>query len=88
MGRVGNAVAGTVESINGVRNGWTVGGGAAYAFAQNWNVFAEYRYTMVPSTTITFPIAQRSYNNSSTTNTIELGLNYKFDWAGPILARY
>ena len=88
LGQVGNAVAGTVETVKMDRSGWTAGAGAAYAFAHNWNVFAEYRYTKIPSTTVTFPIAQRSTNSSSNTNVIEVGLNYKFDWAGPMGGHY
>jgi opacity protein-like surface antigen len=87
-GQVGNAVAGTVETVSTNRNGWTAGAGIGYAFAQNWNVFTEYRYTGVPSTTITFPLAQRSTNSSSNTSVIEFGLNYKFDWGAPVVARY
>jgi hypothetical protein len=83
-----NAVAGTFESVNTNRNGWVAGGGLAYEFLQNWNVFAEYQYWSFQSMTVTFPIAQRSINSSTTANTIELGLNYKFDWGGPIGARY
>jgi high affinity Mn2+ porin len=81
-GQVGNAVAGTLESVNTSRNGWVAGGGLAYEFLQNWNVFAEYQYRSFQSMTVTFPIAQRSINSSTTANTIELG------WGGPIGARY
>jgi opacity protein-like surface antigen len=88
-GQVGNATAGTVETANITRNGWTAGAGIAYGFAQNWNVFTEYRYTSVPSTTITFPLAQRSTTSSSNTSVVEFGLNYKFDWgATQVVARY
>jgi opacity protein-like surface antigen len=83
-GQVGNAVAGTVETVNVSRNGWVAGGGLAYEFLQNWNVFAEYQYRSFQAVTITFPIAQRSTNTTTTANTVEIGLNYKFDWG----ARY
>jgi opacity protein-like surface antigen len=88
-GHVGNAVAGTVETADVTRNGWTAGAGVGYALTPNWNAFTEYRYTSVPSTTITFPLAQRSINSSSNTSVIEFGLNYKFDWgATQAAARY
>ena len=44
-GTLNNATAGADEAVNKGLLGWTGGGGIAYAFAQNWNVFAEYRYT-------------------------------------------
>jgi opacity protein-like surface antigen len=88
-GHIGNAVAGTVETADASRDGWTVGGGVGYALTRNWNVFTEYRYTSIRSTTITFPLAQRSSTSSSNTNVIEFGLNYKFDWgATQAAARY
>ena len=37
--------AGSDEAVNNYLSGWTAGAGVSVAFAQNWNVFAEYRYT-------------------------------------------
>jgi opacity protein-like surface antigen len=90
-GQVGNAVAGTVETANANRDGWTAGAGVAYALTRNWNAFTEYRYSGVSSTIVTFPLAQRSITSSSSNNSsvIEFGLNYKFDWgAAQAAARY
>jgi opacity protein-like surface antigen len=82
-GTVGNATPGTVETAStGHDNGWMVGAGIDYAFARNWDVFAEYKYAGVPDNTVTFPIAQRSTNVSSTTNAIEVGLNWRFNGSG------
>ncbi len=44
-GTLNLATAGTDEAVNTYLGGWTAGGGVAVAFAQNWNAFAEYRYT-------------------------------------------
>jgi outer membrane immunogenic protein len=87
-GMVGNAVPGTVETASTSNSGWTVGAGLDYAFARNWDVFAEYRYAPPRSLTITFPIAQRSTSITSTSNVIEAGINWRFNWGGPIGARY
>ena len=43
-GTLNAATAGTDEAVNQGLPGWTAGGGIAYAFAQNWSVFAEYRH--------------------------------------------
>ncbi|HEY7992169.1 MAG TPA: outer membrane protein, partial [Stellaceae bacterium] len=34
-----------ITSSNGIRTGWTAGGGLAYALTPNWELGAEYRYT-------------------------------------------
>jgi opacity protein-like surface antigen len=77
VGVVNNAVPGTMESVKPLLSGWTAGGGMAFAFADNWNVFAEYRYTRFVNT-VTFPLAQLSTTSTTAGNTVELGLNFKF----------
>ena len=57
-GALNLATAGTDEAMNTYLSGWTAGGGVAVAFAQNWNVFAEYRYTNYGSPTVTLPFSQ------------------------------
>ena len=69
--------------MNKYLGGWTVGGGAAFAFAQNWNVFAEYRRTSFRSSTVVLPFSQLSTTSTASVNTITLGVNYKFDWSAP-----
>jgi opacity protein-like surface antigen len=79
-GLVGNAGPGTVETASTSHIGWTVGAGLDYAFARNWDVFAEYRYVGNPDVIVTFPIAQRSTTNDVTTNVVEIGVNYRFNY--------
>jgi outer membrane immunogenic protein len=88
LGAVNGATAGTVETVSTHNTGWVVGAGLDYAFARNWDVFAEYRYASLQNITVTFPLAGRSINSTSTTNTIEAGLNYRFNWGGTVAARY
>jgi outer membrane immunogenic protein len=79
LGTTGLATAGTVERVNiNLTNGWTAGGGVAWGFARNWDVFAEYRYTRFSNNVITFPVAQRSTTSTSTSNAIEVGVDYRF----------
>jgi outer membrane immunogenic protein len=66
--------------------GWTSGGGIAYAFAQNWNVFAEYRYTSFAPTGLSLPFSQLMTTSTTTVSTIELGVNYKFTQGGQLAA--
>ena len=81
-GTFNNATAGTAEAVNGYLGGWTAGGGVAVALARNWNAFAEYRTTRFGSSTITLPFSQLAAQSTTTVNTIELGVNYKFNWSG------
>ncbi|HEY6258201.1 MAG TPA: outer membrane beta-barrel protein [Xanthobacteraceae bacterium] len=78
-GIVGNATPGTVESVSVNNSGWRAGAGLDYAFARNWDVFAEYKYARSQDITITFPIAQRSTTSHSTSNAIEAGVNWRFN---------
>jgi opacity protein-like surface antigen len=85
IGKTGNAIPGTVESGPANLTGWTAGGGLSFGFWRNWEVFGEYRYTSYQFNNIVFPIAQRSLTTTTVANSIEVGLNFKFN---PIFARY
>jgi opacity protein-like surface antigen len=92
-GTLNMATAGTDEAVNKYLNGWMLGGGAAFAFAQNWNVFAEYRYTDFGATTVTLPFSELVTTSTTKVSTVEVGVNYKFNWSatagqayGPSLA--
>jgi outer membrane immunogenic protein len=84
-------------SASDIRYGWTVGGGLEWAFARNWSVKGEYLYydlgsrpTLVgPQTNPANGIDFATYSGFHTRGSIaRAGLNYKFDWAGPVVARY
>lgn len=77
-----------------LRFGWTVGGGAEWAFARNWSVKGEYLYYDLGNRTITgFQTNPAggdfaTYNFSTRGNIVKAGLNYKLDWGAPVVARY
>jgi outer membrane immunogenic protein len=85
-GTVNLATAGTDEAVNTYLSGWTAGAGIAVAFTQNWNAFAEYRYTNYASTTITLPFSQVSTTFSNKVSEVDVGVNYKFNWSAPVPA--
>ena len=73
------------------KDGYTVGGGLEYMFAPNWSAKVEYQYynfgnTTVTSLAIPTPGNSASYNNDE--HTVNAGLNYRFGWGGPMVAKY
>ena len=91
--------AGTFSASNGgssTRWGWTVGAGIEWAFSQNWSVAGEYRYTDFGnrSTAFTIPdgfggvFATGTSSNRLTVEQATARLNYRFNWGGPVVARY
>jgi len=70
-------------------SGWTVGGGVEYMFAPNWSLKGEYMYAdysnenylraVVPTTGVDLGL---------TTHTVKGGVNYHFNWGGPVVAKY
>jgi opacity protein-like surface antigen/outer membrane receptor protein involved in Fe transport len=82
MGTLNNATAGADEAVNKYLSGWTAGIGISVAFAQNWNAFAEYRYTDFGSTTIALPLSELSTTSTTKISAIDFGVNYKFNANG------
>lgn len=91
--------AGTFVATDGgktTRWGWTVGGGIEYAFNQNWSVAGEYRHTDFGrrATTFTIPdglggvFAVGTSSQRLTVDQATARINYRFDWGGPVVARY
>jgi outer membrane immunogenic protein len=66
--------------------GYTVGGGLEYLFAPSWSAKLEYQYYNFGSTTVTAPTGVVSYRPDE--HTVKLGVNYRFNWGGPVVAKY
>ena len=82
-GTLNNATAGADEAVNQYSSGWTAGAGVSVAVAQNWNVFAEYRYTSFGTTAFTLPLSELSTTSITKVSAIEFGVNYMFNGRGP-----
>ncbi|WP_314953150.1 porin family protein [Bradyrhizobium cosmicum] len=70
------------------RNGYTVGAGLEYMFAPNWSAKAEYQYYNFGDAHFTAGPLAGTGNFTTDDHTIKAGLNYRFNWAGPVAARY
>jgi outer membrane immunogenic protein len=69
--------------VNKYSSGWTAGAGVSVAVAQNWYVFAEYRYTAFGTTAFTLPLSQLSTTSTTKVSSFEFGVNYMFNNRGP-----
>lgn len=69
------------------RVGWTVGGGIEKMLNRNWSVKAEYLYVDLGNHT--FGAGTGFDTNVRLRDHIaRIGINYKFDYGGPIVAKY
>jgi outer membrane immunogenic protein len=88
------------ESANITRTGYTVGGGLEWKFAPGWSVFTEYNYYdfgtktsdlystgLVPgfggAGAVSDTVALRLHSQQAL-----VGVNYRFNWASPVVAKY
>lgn len=77
-------------SVSDTRSGWLVGGGIEWGIAANWSAKIEYNYLDFGSDTLQFvtPLGGSSVDVESKSHVIKAGLNYRFNWASPVVARY
>jgi outer membrane immunogenic protein len=84
----------TIQTTDATRWGWMVGVGVEYAFANNWSVKAEYNHMDFGSHTETLQptpgcaCVAFQYDVNQTVDLVKVGLNYRFGWGGPVVARY
>jgi outer membrane immunogenic protein len=82
----------TANNGNNMRVGYAVGAGVEYAFTPNWSVKVEYLFADLGRNNRTYlapgGLSGFTVNNREQDHIIRAGLNYRFGWAGPVLARY
>jgi outer membrane immunogenic protein len=70
-------------------DGYTVGAGLEYMFAQNWSAKIEYQYYDFGRTNFVTPVVLSGFGNTRDSDqTVKLGVNYRFNWGGPVVAKY
>ena len=71
------------------RDGYTVGAGLEYMFAPSWSAKIEYQYYNFGSTSFTAgPAVILGTSFRDDEHTVKAGLNYRFNWGGPVVAKY
>ena len=68
--------------------GYTVGGGLEYMFAPAWSAKLEDQYYNFDTTTVTSTAIPASFSYRDDLHTVKLGVNYHFNWGGPVVAKY
>ena len=86
------AVAYPIAPFSQTKTGYVLGGGLEYAVTSYLTIRGEYlhyRFDGADATCLCNPPFFVAYHWDNTTlNVVRLGINYKLDWAGPVVARY
>jgi outer membrane immunogenic protein len=79
-----------VFGINsGHHDGYTVGAGLEYMFAQNWSGKVEYQYYDFGKTNFVTPAVLTAFGSTKNDeHTVKAGINYRFNMGAPVAARY
>ena len=89
-----------IGSDSQINVGWVIGAGAEYAFTPGWSVKAEYLYVDFGTRTYISPLVSAAAPAAVGTgyfwstsvrerdNIVRVGVNYKFNWAAPVVAKY
>jgi len=89
----------SAASVASNRLGYTVGAGIEYALWNNWSAKFEYDYMDFGTHNVTFaftgpallggPGQFKFFNDErASVHIVRAGLNYRFDWGGPVVAKY
>ena len=68
--------------------GYTVGAGLEYMFAPAWSAKIEYQYYNFDTTRVAFGAGPSLVSYKDDLHTVKAGINYHFNWGGPVVARY
>ena len=89
------AAAGTAANIGAAEThqytGWTAGVGFEWGFAPHWSAKFEYLYMDLGNQDFFRTTATgccTSQNTRLTDNLVRAGINYRFNWGGPLVAKY
>jgi outer membrane immunogenic protein len=82
-----------LASLSSTRWGGTVGTGFEYGFTPNWSVGIEYDHLFMGSSDYSFPIANPVLTGalsriSQDVDMVTVRVNYRFNWGGPVVAKY
>lgn len=81
------------ESASYTLPGMVTGVGAEWMLSHNWSIFAEYNYMWIEDTSgqhfnAVPGLSGEVLNVKQTVQTVLVGVNYKFHWDAPVVAKY
>ena len=95
-GAAGLGLGALISTTGRTHAGWTVGGGVEWVFAPSWSVKVEYNYidlgrerhlfTLVPAAAGVGPGLTADIDQ--TLHVVKAGINYRFNFGGPVVASY
>jgi outer membrane immunogenic protein len=74
-------------SVDNKSTGYTVGGGLEYMFAPAWSAKVEYQYYNFSDSHL-YDTGVLVGNFKTDIHTVKAGINYHFNWGGPVVAKY
>ncbi|MEH2508938.1 outer membrane immunogenic protein [Nitrobacteraceae bacterium AZCC 1564] len=77
----------TTFSDTKLHSGYTIGGGLEYMFAPSWSAKVEYMYADFGHQDYFSAIVPNA-ELGATVHTVKGGINYHFNWGGPLVAKY
>jgi outer membrane immunogenic protein len=83
-----------VGTNSNTASGWMAGAGIEYAFTNNWTAKIEYDYIGLSGRTFVVPgvlvpaLAGDTITSNHNVQMVKFGINYLFNWGGPVVARY
>jgi outer membrane immunogenic protein len=83
------ATAGFLPAVTDRKEtGYTVGGGFEYMFAPAWSAKVEYQYYNFDTTNVVTNAGLGALSYKDDLHTVKVGVNYHFNWASPVVAKY
>lgn len=76
------------DSGSSTNTGWTVGGGLEYGFTPNLSAKIEYLYVDLGNDVLYGSGFGSPHSVDTTTSIVRAGLNYRFNWGAPVVAKY
>ncbi|MGY4282051.1 outer membrane immunogenic protein [Bradyrhizobium sp. LM2.7] len=73
------------------RDGWVVGAGVEWGFAPNWSAKLEYNHVELDTARVQVnqTVGPATFVDTSTKlDIVKAGINYRFNWGGPVVAKY
>jgi outer membrane immunogenic protein len=74
------------------RWGWMVGGGIEWGITENWSAKIEYNFMDFREDTFRFLAPGGAFfadaRIDQQMHVVKAGINYRFNWGGPVVARY